>query len=270
MTDREKRQYEANKEWWNKRQLNAQDNLTGQSEKAIRKQLTKYYDKAAKNLVGQFKLIYLKVMSDNKEGYNPTPADLYKLDSYWNLQAQIKEELQKLGDKQTTLYLERFTQLFKGVYESLPFSDGGNFSTLDKHIAEQMIKQIWCADGKTWSDRVWNNIDNLQQTLNDDLIECLLNGYDTNRLKERLMFDFNVSYNRADTLVRTEITHIQTQATRQRYADEGIKEVYVWADKDERRCDVCGKLHEKRFLVGETMPIPAHPKCRCRILPVLE
>lgn len=33
---------------------------------------------------------------------------------------------------------------------------------------------------------------------------------------------------------------------------------------------MCGKLHEKRFNIYETIPIPAHPRCRCTIIPVVE
>jgi SPP1 gp7 family putative phage head morphogenesis protein len=66
------------------------------------------------------------------------------------------------------------------------------------------------------------------------------------------------------------MAHIQTQAAKQRYADAGLEEVEVWADKDERQCDVCGKLHQKRFPIGGNMPIPAHPRCRCCIIPVVE
>jgi SPP1 gp7 family putative phage head morphogenesis protein len=81
---------------------------------------------------------------------------------------------------------------------------------------------------------------------------------------------FNVSYNRADMLVRTELAHIQTQAAQKRYEDYGIQEVEIWADEDERRCDVCGNLHEKRYPMGAAVPIPAHPNCRCCIVPVVE
>jgi hypothetical protein len=46
--------------------------------------------------------------------------------------------------------------------------------------------------------------------------------------------------------------------------------VQVWADKDERRCEVCGKLHQKTFSIYEPMPVPAHPRCRCCIVPVVD
>ena len=80
-----------------------------------------------------------------------------------------------------------------------------------------MINQIWCADGKSWSNRVWKNTDKLQQALNDNLIHCVLTGKKTTELKNILQNDFNVSYHRADSIVRTEMAHIQTQAAQKRY-----------------------------------------------------
>lgn len=132
-----------------------------------------------------------------------------------------------------------------------------------------MINQIWCADGKSWSSRVWNNTDKLQQALNDNLIECVVGGKKTTQLKDMLQKDFNVSYNRADSIVRTEMAHIQTQAAQERYKNAGVQQVEIWADKDERRCEVCGKLHETKYLVGSSIPLPAHPRCRCCIVPVI-
>lgn len=132
-----------------------------------------------------------------------------------------------------------------------------------------MINQIWCADGKSWSSRIWTNTDKLQQALNDNLIECVVGGKKTTQLKEMLQKDFNVSYNRADSIVRTEMAHIQTQAAQQRYKDSGIQQVEIWADKDERRCDVCGKLHKTKYPVNGAIPLPAHPRCRCCIIPVI-
>jgi SPP1 gp7 family putative phage head morphogenesis protein len=137
-------------------------------------------------------------------------------------------------------------------------------------MAQQMINQIWCADGKSWSQRIWENTELLAETLNEELIHCVVSGKKTTDLKNLLQERFNVSYARADMLVRTELAHIQTQAAQKRYEDYGVQEVEIWADEDERRCDVCGDLHEKKYPMGARVPIPAHPNCRCCIVPVVE
>lgn len=256
--------------YWQERNLKAQETLTNKNIKEIEKQLGKYYAQTAHTLRGQFLITYQSLLASKEAGMQYTPADLYKLDKYWELQTLIQQELRELGDKETALFIKQFKKQFRGIYNSFTFGEDNHFTALNEETINQMIKQIWCADGKSWSDRVWMNTDKLQQALNEGLVDCVLTGRSTGQLKEMLMYEFNVSYHRADTLVKTEMIHIQTQAAQKRYEDAGVKEVMVWADKDERRCDICGKMHQKRYKIYEQMPIPAHPRCRCSIIPIVE
>ena len=257
--------------YWQDRMAESQAKFTSKKVKDTEAQLVKYYKQTMKTVINDFELTYQKLLTTVGEGREPTPADLYKLDKYWQLQAQLKTELQKLGDQQAVLLSRQFTDQYIGIYNTMALPDELNlFSTIDTRTAQQMINQIWCADGKSWSQRIWDNTDKLQQALNDNLINCVVGGKKTTQLKDMLQDEFNVSYSRADSLVRTEMAHIQTQAAQQRYADNGIKQVEIWADEDERRCEVCGKLHEKRYSIGGAIPIPAHPRCRCCIIPVID
>ena len=257
-------------EYWIERSAKTQAALTNKSIKETEKQLKKYYGKSMEKILGQFEKVYLKLFLSISEGREPTPADLYKLDKYWQLQGQLKVELQKLGDKQAALMSKKFEDQYINIYNALALQDSGMFSEVDRETAHQMINQIWCADGQSWSNRIWTNTNKLQQALNDNLIDCVLTGKKTTQLKQILQEQFAVSYNRADSIVRTEMAHIQTQAAQQRYKDYGVQEVEVWADEDERRCDVCGKLHETRYPINGVLPIPAHPNCRCCIIPVVD
>jgi SPP1 gp7 family putative phage head morphogenesis protein len=256
--------------YWQERTQRAQEQLSKKRIAETEKQLTKYYAATMEEVTGQFVAVYNKVMLDAAEGHTPTPADLYKLNSYWQMQGRLQKELHKLGDKQAVWFGRQFVAAWEDVYYNIALPDAGLFSAVDRSTVQQMINQIWCADGQTWSSRIWANTDKLQQALNDGLIECVVTGKSPVALKEKLVEQFNVSWNRADSIVKTEIAHIQTQAAQQRYKDAGLDEVEIWADEDERRCDVCGKLHQKRYPVGAQMPIPAHPRCRCVLLPVIK
>lgn len=256
--------------YWAKRAASTQEKLTDKSIADTEKQLTQYYLKSMEKIIGQFEQTHNKLLSSIEEGKSPTPADLYKLDKYWQLQAQLKKELQKLGDTQHILLSKKFLEQYETIYNAMALKDDKFFTDLDRKAAQQMIQQIWCADGKSWSNRIWTNTDKLQQALNDNLLDCVLTGKKTGELRKLLMNEFDVAYNRADRVVRTEMAHIQTQAARQRYLDSGISEVEVWASEDERRCEKCGKLHMKRFPIYDVMPVPAHSNCRCCIIPVVE
>ena len=257
-------------QYWVKRNLKSQQKLSNKSIAEIEDQLAKYYTRVSKRLVSDFELTYEKLLRTVEAGREPTPADLYKLDSYWKMIAEVQIELNKLGNYECDVFIKKFTDAYINIYQSLALGTDAAFATIDREAAEQIINQIWCADGKSWSSRVWKNTDRLREALNDKLIECVIGGKKTTELKKALMEEFQASYHQASTIARTEIAHIQTQAARDRYIEAGCQEVEVWADEDERRCDVCGELHEQRFPIWGKMPVPAHPNCRCCVIPVIE
>ena len=258
-------------EYWIERQAKAQNALTDKSIAATEKQLQKYYSHTMKVVLRLFEDAYIRAAdSAMNYGREPTPADLYRLDAYWQLQGQLAQELEKLGNKQAKLYSKNFMEQYKNIYKNIALPGGAAFTGIDTEQAQKLINAIWCADGQSWSNRIWKNTSLLREALNEGLTESVIAGVNPDKLKNRLMEQFNVSYNRADALVRTEMAHIQTTAAEQRYKDAGIKQVQVWAKEDERLCKVCGKLHEQKFNLGEQLPIPAHTKCRCCIVPVID
>ena len=266
--------------YWKKRMLDAQKKLSDKSIDEINAQLLKYYKSAMKSTIRDFEAVYDKVLTQAEEGKPITPADLYKLDKYYQMQAQLKNRLQKLGDKTCAAMSAEFEREYKHIYSALTIDSEGQaikamvsdiaFSSIDEEAAKYVASQIWCADGKSWSQRVWGNMDELQQTLNDGLIDCIVSGKKTSDLKKLLIERFNVSYHRAETITRTEIAHIETQAAKDRYKNYGIEKVQILADTDSRTCDVCAKLDGKEFDINAKIPIPAHPNCRCCIIPVVE
>lgn len=264
--------------YWIERQAKIQEKLSDKSVKDINKQLQKYYRGAMKKVIADFEATYEKLLNTVAEGHEPTPADLYKLDKYWQMQAQMKQELQKLGDKEAALLSKEFEKAWFAVYDALELPDKSlMFNTVDNATVQQMINGVWCADGKQWSQRIWENTEHLAQTLNDELIHVVASGKKTTDLKHKLQERFGVSYSRANTLVRTEIAHIQTQAAKQRYQDYGL-EYYEILGNDDDSCGHtgvdCHDMDGKRFRyaemrVGENAP-PFHPNCKCCIIPVVE
>lgn len=256
--------------YWQDRYAKAQTNLTKKTTKQVEKQMRKYYSTTMKQVIKDFEDTYIKLLDTIEEGRTPTPADLYKLDKYWQMQAQLREKLQRLGDRQISALSKAFEMNFFDVYYSVAIPGADAFNTIDDSMVEQLINRVWVADGKSWSERIWNDTELLAETLNEELVNCVVSGKKTSDLKKMLMNRFSVSYSRADALARTELAHIQTEAAKQRYKDYGVKQVEIWADEDERRCEICGKLHQTKYAVGAPVPIPAHPRCRCCIVPVVE
>lgn len=257
-------------DYWQKRNRIAQQRYQRKTEAEINKRLADYYKKAMEKTIADFEATFDKLKATIDAGKEITPADLYKLDKYWQMQSQLQKTLEALGNKNILFMQRKFIMQYKGIYEALALPSDKAFSRIDTDVAKQAIERIWCADGKSWSQRVWQNTAKLQQTLNDELINCVVTGKSTADLKRLLVERFGVALHEANTLVRTETAHIQTASAEQRYKDYGITAYQVWADKDERRCKHCGDLHQKRVEMGEPLPVPAHPNCRCCIIPIIE
>lgn len=254
--------------YWAARTAKTQEELTDKSIAQAQKQLAKYYASAQKAVIEDFVSTYEHLLLRQEMGH-VTPADLYKLGRYWAMQNQLAEELRNLGNRQAAALEKVFVQQYQAIYASLAIPSEKAFSTISKEAALQAINTIWCADGKSWSTRIWENTEALKQELNEKLIETVTAGRKPAQLKHDLQERFGVAFYCADRVVRTESAHIAAQSAQQRYIDSGITEMQVWASKDERRCDVCGKLHEKKYPVHAISPLPAHPNCRCTLIPVI-
>lgn len=252
-------------DYWVERMVKAQNKFTDMSIKKTEEALKKQYRTAINGVMRDFVDTYEKVL---QAGDTPTPADLYKLDKYWQLQNKLSKILQELGDKEIKEYTSQFLRQYEGIWKIISLPTDTAFGMADIPQALQIINQVWCADGLSWSQRVWKNTEMLKQELNDKLVECMLAGRKTTFLKQELIQTFGVSYNRASTLVRTEMAHLQTQASQARYKNYGIQEVEVLAEN--AGCKHCQALDGQKFSVMGNMPIPAHPNCRCCIIPVID
>lgn len=256
--------------YWVKRTANAQAQLTELHRKQLDVQMRKYYQSLSRQVIEEFEATYNKLLATLASGQKATPADLYKLDKYWSMLGQLEDNLSKLGRKQIRSLTKAFRTQYWDVYNSMSLDGLNLFSTIDDNAVKQVINQIWCADGKSWSQRIWKNTQLLKETLNEGLIHCVATGKKPSELKKVLMETFNVAYNNADMLVRTELAHIQTQAAKQRYRDYGIQKMEVWVDEDERTCPICAKHEGEVYSVNDKMPIPFHPRCRCCMIPIIE
>ena len=261
-------------DYWYDRQMRAHKAISDKTIEDIEKQLGKYYARAMKRIIKDFEYVYGKIIATIEEGRTPTPADLYKLSTYWEMQGQLRNELEALGEKEVALLSRQFERQWKQIYDTTAIPANAVFNTINTDAAAAAINSIWLADGKNFSSRIWGNINKLTETLNEELLNCVITGKKTTELKKKLQDRFNVSYNQADTLVRTEVANIQIQASAQKSKDAGLTEYRFFADPDERTCPVCGKLHNKRFKYSEMRAgvnaPPMHPRCRCDILSIID
>lgn len=266
--------------YWADRQENELNKVSMKTEAEINKQLDKYYMSAFKQVLKDFEAVYNALMAQIAAGEQVTVAKLYALDRYWQMQGRLRNLCEKLGNNEVALLSKKFEEQWEEVYQAAALPSDIAFTQVSESNAKQMIQSTWLADGKTFSDRVWKNTEDLVATLNEDFVHVVITGGDTGKVIKKLETmvreDVSKARSKARTLVTTEVNHIQTEAAAKRYKDAGLDEyMFLGREKHEKElhCD-CKKLDGKIFsfsekVIGKNCP-PMHPNCRCRIKPVMK
>lgn len=238
-------------QYWIKRTLDEQNKLRNYNEYQVQMQLRKYYQQALKHAMNSYTATYNKYLELKLNNQNITPNTLYTLERYWQMQQELSELLYSLGDKSISAMEKSFTREYQQSFKAIKIPEHTYNGKPSIEGAKAAIETIWCADGKHFSQRVWNNMSQLVQELNEGLVNIAVTGKGTKEFTKYLMERFNVSYNRAKAVVVTEMTHIQTQAAKDRYEGYGIEEFEFLDTEDEKTCDKCSALNGKRFKLSE-------------------
>ena len=108
----------------------------------------------------------------------------------------------------------------------------------------------------------------LAQILTDDYSA----GKSTFQISQDIQAEFDqFSSVRADMIARTEIMSASAQGALEGYKESGVvSKVKFYTAEDERTCDYCNNYHDEVFDIGQEIPIPLHPNCRCVFLPVID
>ena len=272
MNDKQKKRQERNDKYWADRQEAELNIISSMTEAKINKKLDKYYMSVMKQVIADFEATYNALLAQLDKGEQPTVAKLYSLDKYWQMQARLRVLCEQLGNKQVALLSKEFEDEWESIYKAAAMPSAEEFTQVSESMAQQMVASSWTADGKVFSTRVWNNIEQLISTLDEELISVVVAGRSTNDLRKKLMERFSVSRSKANTLIRTEVCHIQTASAEKRYKDAGLEEyIYLGREEHELNCD-CKEHHGKTFRFDDPKAPrpPRHPNCRCRIAPVPE
>ena len=270
-------QRKRNKAYWKRRELQQRARLFNRSVTELDAELGKQYQRVGRALRNEIIALVEEMKNADGELY---PGDLYKSDRYYKLMNQINTELDRLGYRQ----IDSIEKKLLDVYEkqsAITAAEFGLYNTVDKEAARLVIKELWCSDGRGFSDRIWKNKEWLTQRLEQSLFDFVSRGQPTAQLvtdliaeqipmsefKSILDEDFKEAYNNARRLVRTETARIQNRATQDRYRDAGFTKYRIIAEPD--CCEVCADLQEQIFDI-DNLVLPAHPNCRCAMSAITE
>lgn len=208
-------------------------------------------------------------------GVNPiSRTQLWQASKYIELKQQIEKELNQIATQQ----IEDIKEATKLVFEETLETDlddllgkSQNYSIRPDALMRQNLNSAW--SGMDYSQRVWVNTNELAARLEKDISDLIVLGKSPNEIKEAIMYDFNVAYDVADRLIRTEVSYAYNQANMTAYKQADIYYIKFLPERDEKLCGRCRELANTNggiYPIGEEPQLPIHPRCRCCYAPYIK
>lgn len=255
--------------YWEKRLAQVVDAQYNQSMQ-ITGDLKRAYKQALKEVEAAYEELYYRMLEDGEV----SPLTQYKFDRNKKLEKTFVRELQKLGQKEVKMLSDLSIESFVKVSEETCGILNIVFEPLKvQEMAQKAFEMNW--KGSNFSGRIWTNKDKLLTRLKKMVTDTVALGKSKDESVKDLMNVFNIGFNDADRLVRTELMNILNQAQKDIYTGNGYTKYTLLPHIDDRTSNICKDIDEsKEYLfskssTGSNYP-PLHPRCRTIAIPVIE
>ena len=193
---------------------------------------------------------------------------------YMRLLREIDNIKDTLADVQQSEILSLLEDVYKDNviknFAELGASTDG-IEILNEAAVKMAVKQPFTADGREFSDRIWDNLNIMNGKLRQTLSESITKGESIQKTVSKFKDIFGNSTYNTERIIRTETMAVYAKASRDSYSSLGVKQMEILAEAD--ACDECQAMADKRIDVedaelGIDIP-PFHPFCKCCVIPVV-
>lgn len=200
------------------------------------------------------------------------------------LQLQVQNSIETLRNKENEMLEDYLIKNYEDTYyHSLyEISKGLNlktsFATLDKNKINQVIGKPWLKDGKTFSDRIWQDKEQLINTLRTKITQSFITGGTLDEAVEDISkFVSDKIKNKeyvARRLLETESAAYASKAQIEAFKSIDVEKYEIVATLDLHTSEICQEMDGKVFNIsdqeiGVTVP-PFHSHCRTVIAPYFD
>lgn len=259
------------KEYWTKRINDVAQKQFDMTNDEMQKELKAIYESMANNMAKEVDDIYFRLLEDEI-----TRTDIWTYKHYRDLSKRMSILAAKVGAKEQEILNKQLEIALREVYKGTPLP-GASFSLINETLIRQLIATPWSE--KHFSQAIWDNKAKMLEILKSGLTESIVLGKSKDETVKKLR-DLIISTNKdrgykgafadADRLVRTELMHMINEGQRQRYKENGYKQLEIYVMEDERLCEHCEPMNGKIVPIDSDEVPPFHSRCRCGTIPVVE
>ena len=200
------------------------------------------------------------------------------------LQLQVKNSIETLRNNENKMLEDYLIKTYEDTYyHSLyEISKGLNlktsFATLDKNKINQVIGKPWLSDGKTFSDRIWQDKEQLINTLRTKITQSFITGSTLDEAVEDISKFVSDKIKNKEYVTRrlleTESAAYASKAQIEAFKSIDVEKYEIVATLDLHTSEICQEMDGKVFNIsdqeiGVTVP-PFHSHCRTVIAPYFD
>lgn len=143
---------------------------------------------------------------------------------------------------------------------------GYSFQQLDDEKLQKIISNPWAADGKNFSDRIWQDKMKMLHTLHTELTQATIRGDPPLKVTQTMAEKLRVSGGNAGRLVMTESAFFASASQRDCFMALEVEEYEIIATLDSHTSSICRDMDGQIFKQSDYKPgITAPPfHCWCR------
>lgn len=232
------------------------------------KEVLAVYKRNLDDIRQQIADIYLKYTVDGELKISQTQ----RLKELSSLSKQLSDQIKELRPIETEAVTKSVSAAAEDTYYSTLYTldkgikSGVKIAPLKSEFVEQITKSK--IEGKTFSDRIWDNTGKLAVRVRNDVEKALIQGTSPEKLARQIKSEFGSTAYQAQRIINTETARAVTVAQEECYRNSGVVSKVMWdATLEGNTCDECASYDGKIYSLDDYPDYP-HPNCRCAIIPV--
>ena len=208
--------------------------------------------------------------------YHISRLEAMKIRTQQEFEKAFGNQLDSVDSMARHVYAETY---YHSAYEiQRGLNVGWDIARVDSRRLETLIAKPWAADGKNFSDRIWQAKTSMVNDLHNELVRtCILGKSPDDAIKRMTQYvngKVKNAKSAAGNLVMTEQAFFSSAAQQDCFNELDVEEYEIVATLDSLTSERCRELDGKHFPMkdfrpGVTAP-PFHPRCRSTTVPWFE
>lgn len=262
--------------WFGRYALNNQVNmiearrqLTTKELKELRWDVDEYISKGRENALNGG---WVKELENASAKFHISRLEALKIRVQNAAEVAFGNELDIIDELARRVYTEDY---YRSIFEvQKGFNIGWEPAQIDERKLEKIISKPWAADGKAFSQRIWQQRSELVNVLYQELTRTCLLGKGPDDAINAISKRFDVTKKQAGRLVMTEEAYFHSVAQQDAFKELDVEEYEIVATLDSHTSEICQEMDGKVFPMSEYEPgvtaFPFHVWCRSVTVPYFD